>query len=151
MGTVTFDDEIIALGAIENDPPLRDRLIRLPPGAVVLLDVSGRVGRWERARPIRNGVPVEAILPLDLDAALFARWQREERQVELWPVGLHETHLATFEEQLHRWDTAQNRLGGGRPAPLKVEQDDYLSIVSAALSEWHSVEERTAFDELPNR
>lgn len=110
MGRVTVDDDIIALGAIENNAALRGRLMSMPPGQFVTLDVNGHVGRWQRTRPVRNGIEIEAIRPVDLDQDLWSTWRREERQVGVWPVGPHESYLASFAEQLRDWDIPQNRI-----------------------------------------
>jgi hypothetical protein len=100
MGKGRLSDTIW-LDDIAGDPALSARLEAMRPGERVQLDVDGHVGRWERFDAVRDGLTAHGLRALDSMPALL---------VEIRPVGPNETHLATFEERLYRWDIPENRI-----------------------------------------
>lgn len=110
MGKVTVTGDVIWLDAIEQDAPLQDRLQGMTPGQIIDLEVSGVVRPWQRLDAVRNGVLVAGIRPLHADEYPWSTLLAEGGVLFIGPVGPNETRLATFEEQLHRWDIAENRI-----------------------------------------
>jgi hypothetical protein len=100
MGRILIAGDVVALEAIEGDAPLRERLHAVPHGGAVELDIGGFMGRWERV--------ADGLRPAGAAADVLSSLRG--RTVEIHAVGPNETHLATFEERLHRWDVPESRI-----------------------------------------
>ena len=104
MGRVRVGGDLIFLGQIEDDQPLRDRLKRLKPGDIVDLEIGGVRGRWERIAG--NSIkPVGGMLN-----AWVGMWAEPGGAVEIRVAEPNSGNPTTFGLRLVLWDTPESQI-----------------------------------------
>jgi hypothetical protein len=110
MGYVKISDDTLWAKQIEGDSALRDRLLALPPGATIELEVDEIVGLWEKMKVGKDGRPTNAVKPVGPMREIWRRFQA--RRGEIVPVRETRTadsYLRALSGTLSEWDSPEDR------------------------------------------
>jgi hypothetical protein len=109
MGYIKICDDTLWAKHIEGDSALRDRIVNLPAGAVIDLEVDGIVGHWEKARDGRDGRPTAAVKPVGPMRDIWKRFQARRGEI----VAIRETrtadnYLKALSATLSEWNSPED-------------------------------------------
>lgn len=109
MGYVRVKDDLIWASHIEGDNALRDRLLTLPAGTSIDLEVDGIVGQWEKARTGKDGRKTAAVKPVGPMKDIWSRYQQRRGDI----VSVRETRtadsfLAALNGTLSEWNSPED-------------------------------------------
>jgi hypothetical protein len=109
MGYVKIVDDILWAKQIEGDSYLQDRIINLPAGTTIDLEVDGIVGHWEKAKVGKDGRPTTAIKPVGPMREIWKRLQARRGEI----VGIRETrtadsYLKALSGTLSEWNSPED-------------------------------------------
>lgn len=110
MGYVKISDDMLWITQIEGDPELKERILKLPPGAAIDLEVDGVVGHWEKARTGKDGRPTAAVKPIGPMREIWKRFQA--RRGEIVPVRetrSADSYLKALAGTLSEWETPEDQ------------------------------------------
>jgi hypothetical protein len=109
MGYVKIRDDLLWAKQIEGDNELRDRLINLPPGATIDLEVDGIVGSWEKARTGKDGRPTAAVKPVGPMREIWKHFQaRRGEIVRVNETRTADSYLKALSETLSEWNSPED-------------------------------------------
>ena len=109
MGYVKITDDTLWTKHIEGDPALCDRIVRLPAGELIDLEVDGIVGQWEKARIGRDGRPTSAIKPVGPMRDIWKRFQaRRGEIVVVRETRTADSYLKALTATLSEWNTPED-------------------------------------------
>lgn len=77
VGEVEVRDNALWIRHICGDPALRERLLGLPAGMSVVLEVDGFRGRWEKMKDGTDGRPTNGLKPV---GPARAQWDALQEQ-----------------------------------------------------------------------
>jgi hypothetical protein len=109
MGYVKISDDLLWTTNIQGDSDLRDRIAKLPAGAVIDLEIDGIVGNWEKAKTGKDGRPTSAIKPVGPMREIWKRLQARRGDV----VAIRETrtadsYLKALSGTLSEWNSPED-------------------------------------------
>jgi len=109
MGYVKISDDILWTKNIEGDSALRDRIVALPAGAVIDLEIDGIVGPWEKARIGKDGRPTAAIKPVGPMREIWKRLQaRRGEIVVVRETRTADSYLKALNGTLSEWNSPED-------------------------------------------
>ncbi len=109
MGYIKINDDLLWAKQIEGDNALRDRILNLPPGAVIDLEVDGIVGHWEKARMGRDGRPTDAVKPVGPMREIWKSLQvRRGTIVAVRETRTADSYLKALSGTLTEWDSPED-------------------------------------------
>lgn len=109
MGYVKIADDILWAKQIEGDRELRDRIIDLPAGATIDLEIDGIVGHWEKAKVGKDGRPTAAIKPVGPMREIWKRLQvRRGEIVAVRQTRTADSYLKALSGTLTEWDSPED-------------------------------------------
>jgi hypothetical protein len=109
MGYVRIKDDLIWASHVEGDAALRERLLLLPAGKPIDLEVDGIVGQWEKASRGKDGRDTAAIKPVGPMKDIWKRYQ--QRRGDVVPIRETRTadsYLAALNGVLSEWDSPED-------------------------------------------
>ena len=109
MGYIKIRDNSLWAKHIEGDDALQARIVALPPGAVIDLEVDGIVGHWQKARTGRDGRPTAAVKPVGPMREIWTRFQ--ERRGQIVPIRASctaDSYLKALAGTLSEWDSPED-------------------------------------------
>jgi hypothetical protein len=109
LAYVQIRDDTLWAKHIEGDSALRDRIMKLPPGTVIDLEIDGIVGHWEKAKAGKDGRPTAAIKPIGPMREIWKRFQARRGEI----VAIRETrtadsYLKALGGTLSEWDSPED-------------------------------------------
>lgn len=109
MGYVKIGDDILWAKQIEGDRDLRDRIINLPAGATIDLEIDGIVGHWEKAKIGKDGRPTAAVKPVGPMREIWKRIQaRRGEIVQVRETRTADSYLNALTGTLAEWDSPED-------------------------------------------
>jgi hypothetical protein len=109
MGYVKINDDVLWAKQIEGDPDLRERIVALPAGSSIDLEVDGIVGHWEKARTGKDGRPTLAVKPVGPMREVWKRFQERRGEiVEVRETRSADRYLKALSGTLSEWDTPED-------------------------------------------
>jgi hypothetical protein len=110
MGQIRITDDMIWAKHIEDDPALRERILNLPPGAIIEFEVAGVTGRWAKANAGKDKRPTQAIKPVGTmkDVWKTFRQTRNQTHVAIRQTQLASSYLAAHSGTLAEWDSPED-------------------------------------------
>ncbi len=109
MGYVKIADDILWAKQIEGDSDLRDRIVGLPAGATIDLEVDGIVGHWEKAKVGKDGRPTAAIKPVGPMREIWKRFQaRRGEIVRVREMRTADSYLKALGATLSEWNSPED-------------------------------------------
>ena len=109
MPYVKIRDDSLWASHIEGDNALRERIVRLPAGASIELEVDGIVGQWEKAKIGKDGRPTSAIKPVGPMRDIWKRFQvRRGEIVAIRETRTADSYLAALRRTLSEWDSPED-------------------------------------------
>lgn len=109
MGYIKIQDDLVWAKQIEGDNALRDRILNLPPGATIDLEIDGIVGPWEKAKTGRDGRPTAAIKPVGPMREIWKRYQaRRGEIVQVRETRTADSYLKALSGTLSEWDSPED-------------------------------------------
>src|ERR1700742_2790637 len=90
MGYLKIGDDLLRAKHITGDWELRDRIVNLPAGGSVDLEIDGMVGHWEKAKLGKNGRATDALNPVGPMREIWKRFQARRGEI----VKIRETRTA---------------------------------------------------------
>ena len=90
MAYLKITDDTLWAKHIDGDNALRTRIVNLPAGAIIDLEVDGIVGNWEKAKTGKDGRPTAAIKPVGPMREIWRRFQARRGEI----VVIRETRTA---------------------------------------------------------
>jgi hypothetical protein len=107
MGYLKIADDLLWAKQIEGDSELRERIINLPAGAVIDLEVDGIVGPWEKAKTGKDGRPTTAVKPIGPMREIWKRFQaRRGEIVKVRETQTADSYLKAISETLTEWNSS---------------------------------------------
>lgn len=111
MGKVEVRDDAIWLKHIEGDQHLHRKIMSLPPGGIIDLEIDGIVGRWERMKDGKDGRPTLGIKPIEAMRSVWARLRHQPgRVVDIREVMTADSYLAALTPLLSEWDSPEDEM-----------------------------------------
>jgi hypothetical protein len=109
MGYVRVKDDLLWASHIEGDSELRKRLLALPPGTSIDLEVDGIVGQWEKAKTGKDGRATAAVKPVGPMKDIWKQYQQRRGEI----VTIRETRtadsfLAALNSTLSEWNSPED-------------------------------------------
>jgi hypothetical protein len=109
MGYVKISDDTLWAKQIEGDSILRDRILGLPAGATIDLEVDGISGHWEKMKDGKDGRVTNAVKPVGPMREIWKRFQHRRGEI----VPIRETHTAdnylkALTGTLAEWDSPED-------------------------------------------
>ena len=86
MGQVEIRDHVLWAGHIHGDQELRDEILRLDAGAVIKLEIDGRVGSFVKMDNDPRHRPTNGIRPVGATKDWWAKLYQDKRG-ELVEIG----------------------------------------------------------------
>ena len=109
MAYVKISDDTLWAKHIEGDGALRNRIVNLPPGAIIDLEVDGIVGNWEKAKTGKDGRPTAAIKPVGPMREIWKRFQaRRGEIVVVRETRTADNYLKALSETLTEWNSPED-------------------------------------------
>lgn len=109
MGYLKVSDDLIWVRHIEGDKALTDRLIELPAGTSIDLEVDGIVGQWEKARTGKDGRATDAVKPVGPMKEIWKTFQaRRGKIVSVRETRTADSYLAAMNATLSEWDSKED-------------------------------------------
>ena len=110
MGYVKISDDMLWIAQIEGDSELKARILKLPPGAPIDLEVDGIVGHWEKARTGKDGRPTAAVKPIGPMREIWKRFQVSRRGaiVPIRETRSADSYLEALSGTLSEWETPED-------------------------------------------
>jgi hypothetical protein len=109
MGYVQIRDDTLWAKHIEGDSALRDRIMKLPPGTLIDLEIDGIVGHWEKAKTGKDGRPTAAIKPVGPMREIWKRFQaRRGAIVPIRETLTADSYLKALSDTLPEWDSPED-------------------------------------------
>ena len=106
MGYVKIGDVLLWAKHIEGDRQLQDRIINLPAGHSIDLEIDGIVGHWEKAKVGKDGRPTEAIKPVGPMREIWKRFQaRRGDIVRIRETRTADSYLQAASELMTEWNS----------------------------------------------
>ncbi len=106
MGYLKIGDDLLWAKQIEGDSELRNRIVKLPAGSTIDLEVDGIVGLWEKARTGKDGRPTDAIKPIGPMREIWKRFQaRRGEIVKVRETRTADSYLNALSETLAEWNS----------------------------------------------
>ena len=107
MGYLKIADDILWAKQIEGDSELRERIINLPAGNTIDLEIDGIVGPWEKARIAKDGRPTAAVKPIGPMREIWKRFQaRRGEIVKVRETRTADSYLKAIGETLTEWNSS---------------------------------------------
>jgi hypothetical protein len=109
MGYVKISDDMLWAKQIEGDSTLQTRIIQLPAGAMIDLEIDGVVGHWEKAKTGKDGRKTDAVKPIGPMREIWKRFQARRGEI----VAIRETrtadsYLKALSGTLSEWDSPED-------------------------------------------
>lgn len=109
MAYVKIRDDSLWASHIEGDNVLRERILKLPAGASIDLEVDGIAGQWEKAKTGKDGRPTTAIKPVGPMREIWKRFQARRGEI----VAIRETrtadsYLKALSGTLSEWNSPED-------------------------------------------
>jgi hypothetical protein len=109
MGHVKIKDDALWATHIEGDDRLRDRLLKLPSGASVDLEVDGIVGRWVKMKDGKDGRPTPGLRPIDRMQRVWKSFQaRRGDIVTIRETRTADSYLEALRGTLSEWNSPED-------------------------------------------
>lgn len=109
MGYIKIQDDLVWAKQIEGDTALRDRILGLPAGATIDLEIDGVVGHWEKAKTGKDGRPTAAIKPVGPMREIWKRYQaRRGEIVQVRETRTADSYLKALSGTLSEWDSPED-------------------------------------------
>jgi hypothetical protein len=109
MAQVEIRDDSLWAKHIEGDNTLRERILNLPPGEIIDLEIDGVVGHWEKAKTGKDGRKTDAIKPVGAMRQVWKRFQA--RRGECVPIRETRTadyYLKALSGTLSEWNSPED-------------------------------------------
>lgn len=110
MGQIKIRDSNIWAKHIEDDPQLKNKLLKLAPGQTIDLEVGGVAGRWARANNGKDGRVTEAIKPVGTMKEVWKRFYstRKDMFVTIRETQLADSYLAAVGDLMTEWNSPED-------------------------------------------
>jgi len=109
MGYVKIRDDLLWAKQIEGDKELRERILNLPAGATIDLEVDGIVGHWEKAKTGKDGRATEAVKPVGPMREIWKRFQaRRGEIVRVTATRTADSYLKALSETMSEWNSPED-------------------------------------------
>lgn len=109
MAYVKIRDDSLWAKHIEGDNGLRERILNLPAGAAIDLEVDGIVGHWEKAKTGKDGRPTAAIKPVGPMRDIWKRFQaRRGEIVVVRETRTADSYLKALSGTLSEWNSPED-------------------------------------------
>jgi len=110
MGQIKISDSNIWAKQVEDDPPLKERILNLAPGNMIDLEVGGVAGRWAKANTGRDGRATPAIKPVGAMKEVWKNFFQTRRGtfVTIRQTQLADSYLAALRGTLSEWDSPED-------------------------------------------
>jgi hypothetical protein len=106
MGYLKIRDDLLWAKQIEGDHELRHRIISLPAGAMIDLEVDGIVGHWEKAKAGKDGRMTQAVKPIGPMREIWKKFQaRRGEIVSIRESRAADSYLRALRDTLCEWDS----------------------------------------------
>ena len=106
MGYLKIGDDLLWAKQIEGDRELRDRIVSLPAGTMIDLEVDGIVGPWEKAKTGKDGRPTAAVKPIGPMRVIWKRFQaRRGEIVKVRETRTADSYLKAVSETMTEWNS----------------------------------------------
>ena len=109
MGYVKISDDVLWAKQIEGDNALRARIVELPAGETIDLEVDGIVGPWEKAKTGKDGRPTPAIKPVGPMREIWKRFQaRRGEFIAIRETRTADSYLKALSGTLSEWNSPED-------------------------------------------
>ena len=109
MAYVKIKDDALWATHIEGDDRLRDRLLRLPSGASVDLEIGGIVGAWVKMKDGKDGRPTPGLRPIGSMQDVWKRFQgRRGKTVTIRETRTADSYLEALSGTLSEWNSPED-------------------------------------------
>lgn len=109
MAYVKIRDDSVWASHIEGDNALRERILHLPAGASIDLEVDGIVGHWEKAKIGKDGRPTAAIKPVGPMRDVWKRFQKRRGEtVVIRETRTADSYLKALSGTLSEWNSPED-------------------------------------------
>jgi hypothetical protein len=109
MGYVRIGDDLLWAKHIEGDKVLRDRIVNLPEGASIDLEIDGIVGHWEKAKTGKDGRATAAVKPVGPMREVWKRFQtRRGDIVRISETQTADSYLKALSDTLTEWHSPED-------------------------------------------
>jgi hypothetical protein len=106
---VKISDDSLWAKHIDGDSALRDRIVNLPPGAIIDLEVDGIVGHWEKAKIGKDGRSTNAIKPVGPMRDIWKRFQaRRGEFIVIRETRTADSYLKALSGTLSEWSSPED-------------------------------------------
>jgi hypothetical protein len=106
MGFIKIGDDLLWAKQIQGDQDLKERIMRLPAGATIDLEIDGVVGHWEKAKTGKDGRPTAAVKPVGPMREIWKRFQaRRGESVSIRETRTADSYLAALTGVMTEWNS----------------------------------------------
>jgi hypothetical protein len=108
MAYLQIRDDAIWIKQIDGDEGLRKRILAMPQGNVIELEVDGVPGQWEKMRDGRDGRTTHGLKPIGPMREIWRKMQTNRGSVVPIRAVVADSYLESLRPLLSEWDSPED-------------------------------------------